>query len=59
MRQAINCVGLGNIPICFDLLNFLHEIHNGFLALPRNDVRELDRKIKTLKQSLRKVRRNE
>ena len=23
MRQAINCVGLGNISVCFDLLDFL------------------------------------
>lgn len=23
MRQAINCVGLGHISVCFDLLDFL------------------------------------
>lgn len=55
MRQAINCVGLGNISVCFDLLDFLHEIHGGFLALPRSDARELDGKVKVLKQSMRKV----
>ena len=31
MRQAINSVGPGHISVCFDLLNFLHEIHGGFI----------------------------
>merc|ERR1719471_1379648 len=58
MRQAINGVGLGNVAGCFDLLDFLHEIHGGFVMLPRNDLRErfeLERKLKVLRQSMRKV----
>jgi len=58
MRQAINGVGLGNVAGCFDLLEFLHEIHGGFVMLPRNDLRErfeLERKVKVLRQSMRKV----
>ena len=32
-----------------------HEIHGGYIMLPRSDTRELDRKVKVLKQSMRKV----
>merc|ERR1719412_3410688 len=45
MRQAINGVGLGNVA-------------GGFVMLPRNDLRErfeLERKVKVLRQSMRKV----
>ena len=34
MRQAVNSAGAGNARMCFNLLNFLQEIHDGFVALP-------------------------
>lgn len=32
-----------------------HEIHGGFIMLPRNDLRVLEQKVKVLRQSMRKV----
>ena len=59
MRQAINCVGLGNTSICFVLLNFLHEIHQGFLEVHALNMytgsREMGMKTRVLQQSLKKV----
>lgn len=59
MRQAINCVGLGNTSICFVLLNFLHEIHRGFLEIHALNIytgsREIHSKTRVLQQSLKKV----
>jgi len=54
MRQAVNSAGAGNARMCFQLLQFLQEIHDGFVALP-NGHREISRKLLTLQSSLRKV----
>ena len=55
MRQAINSAGAGNTKTCFRLLNFLQEIHDGFVALRRDSHREVSSKLRVLRQSLRKV----
>merc|ERR1712029_381326 len=54
MRQAVNSAGAGNARMCFNLLNFLQEIHDGFVALPDSH-REVPRKLGVLQSSLRKV----
>lgn len=57
MRQAINSVGVGDTDKCFELSEFLHEIHNGFLIISGSGYgsRELNRKMQTLVESLKKV----
>eukprot|EP00095_Tigriopus_kingsejongensis_P003252 maker-scaffold69_size418775-snap-gene-2.25 protein:Tk03252 transcript:maker-scaffold69_size418775-snap-gene-2.25-mRNA-1 annotation:"translin-associated protein x" len=57
MRQAINFIGLGNTDACFDLLEFLHGMHDGFLnvAFRQDSHREMAKKTQVLQQSLRKV----
>ncbi|TRY78383.1 hypothetical protein TCAL_07181 [Tigriopus californicus] len=57
MRQAINFIGLGNTQACFDLMEFLHAMHDGFLDVGyRHDMRrEMSRKINVLNHSLQKV----
>lgn len=58
MRQAINMVANGEIHVCFDLLHFLQAIHEGFLAADCYPIsKEMGKKISTLRQSLRKVKR--
>ena len=59
MRLAINCIGQSDTSLCFVLLNFLHEIHSGFLKIQATNIdtgsQRIQPKIKVLEQSLRKV----
>ena len=55
MRQAINAAGSGNTKLCFTLLKFLQEIHDGFVILTRDSHREIPKKLHVLHSSLRKV----
>ena len=50
-------VGLGNTEVCFELLQFLHDLHEGYMRVGyQQDVpKEMNRKIAVLKQSLKKV----
>ncbi|KAG1682051.1 Translin-associated protein X [Nymphon striatum] len=58
MRKCITSVGKqGNISIPFEISAFLKEINNGMMILVKSEgaMRQLRRKIITLKQSLQKV----
>ena len=50
-------VGLGNTEVCFELLQFLHDVHEGYsrVGYQQDIPREMGRKITVLKQSLKKV----
>lgn len=54
MRRAINSVGAGDLDRPFEICNFLQEIEAAYASLG-NANREVNRKLYTLRQSLRKV----
>lgn len=54
MRLAINSVGNGDLDTPVEVCQFLRELELGFTSLG-NTNREISRKIRTLRQSLRKV----
>ena len=54
MRLAINSVGNGDLDTPIEVCQFLRELELGFTSLG-NASREINRKISTLRQSMRKV----
>ncbi|XP_045187368.2 translin-associated protein X-like isoform X1 [Mercenaria mercenaria] len=54
MRRAINSVGSGDLERPFDICSFLQDIEAAYASLG-NANREVNRKLYTLRQSLRKV----
>lgn len=55
MRKCINAVGQGNLEEPFVLCSFLRDVYTGFIGLGNTAGREVNRKVWTLFQSVRKV----
>ncbi|KNC73200.1 hypothetical protein SARC_14238, partial [Sphaeroforma arctica JP610] len=55
MRLCINYLGGGNREQCFIIHDFLRSMLSSFEALPYGEIKELNRKINVMKQSLTKV----
>lgn len=55
MRKCINAVGQGDLEEPFVLCRFLRDMYTGFLSFGNTGGREINRKVWTLFQSVRKV----
>lgn len=55
MRKCINNLGSGNIEGCYQTCTFVREIYSGFLGVNCTGLKEMSRKLATLRQSLSKM----
>ncbi|KAF4520984.1 hypothetical protein B566_EDAN002480 [Ephemera danica] len=55
MRRCINCLGMGQVEMCYQACNFMRDIHRGFLGTNVQGCKELGRKLYVLRQSLVKT----
>jgi predicted translin family RNA/ssDNA-binding protein len=55
MRKCINNLGSGNIEGCYQTCMFVREIYSGFLSVSCTGLKEMSRKLVTLRQSLSKM----
>jgi predicted translin family RNA/ssDNA-binding protein len=55
MRKCINNLGSGNVEGCYHTCTFVREIYSGFLSVNCAGLKEMSRKLSTLRQSLSKM----
>jgi predicted translin family RNA/ssDNA-binding protein len=55
MRKCINNLGTGNVEGCYQTCTFVREIYSGFLSVSSTGLKEMSRKLVTLRQSLSKM----
>lgn len=55
MRLCVNSIGNGDFELPFEVVDFLRQIFDGFQLIGNQSGRELNRKVRVLRQSLRKV----
>jgi predicted translin family RNA/ssDNA-binding protein len=55
MRKCINNLGSGDIEGCYQTCTFVKEIYSGFLSVSYTGIKDMARKLITLRQSLSKM----
>ncbi|XP_043272536.1 translin-associated protein X [Venturia canescens] len=55
MRKCINDLASGDINSCYNTCNFVRDVYKGFLGCAGLSVKEVNKKVYTLKQSLIKM----
>lgn len=55
MRKCINDLASGDITSCYNTCNFVRDVYKGFLSCAGLSVKEVNKKLFTLKQSLIKM----
>ena len=55
MRKCINNLASGDIASCYQTCNFVRDMHKGFIGCVGISVKEINKKLYTLKQSLIKM----